>query len=444
MFIRSFFTVVPPHRIAGGIGLLLIGAGISSATHRVTPPTPFQAAGMTPNVSGLQRQGRQSLPDGGGAESETAFRGFSLADTADLPRFAVTNLSKPLQAGEQFDIIMLSQNGAVLGTVIPARDNSVLPGAKRPAPRTRAARWEKDTIQRFPIPPGTDRVVGGDMNDRGDIAAVSIRYRRGKPSFNRVLLYPRASAYKDLGTLDVDYEVPDTNDPALMRGVSENLICLNNQGALTALVASKSWFRRADGTRFPIGDGIAFDLNNRNVAVGFVGNINSGAVMWRNIVPAGKSTVTALLPSQKTASPGGQPYWRGSGECVNDRGDAVVAVPVDTAGGFRRLGRTAYYILRGGKLQLIAQMRGYQRSRTRINISGDVVGFMDTDPQSQSSSPILYRSGRMYDLSNIAQQSGWQIIGAVDINDRGQLLAYGMSTDQPNSVVPILLSPERK
>jgi hypothetical protein len=348
-----------------------------------------------------------------------------------------------LRADEQFDLLALSQNSEVLGTVVPTHDYSIMPGTKRPAPRTYAARWKNGTLQRFPIPDGAHQVVAGDMNDRGDVGAISIRYRRGKPSFNRVILYPgdAAATYRDLGTLDPDYALPDTNDSRRMRGVSANLLCLNNRGTLIALVGNRSWFRRADGTKAPVGNGVAFDLNNNDTAVGFMSAYESGAAMWRNADDPAKSSVTPLLPVRAASRQAGQSYWRGSAECLNDNGDAVISVPIDSSNGFRRLGRSAFYLSRRGKLQFIAQMRGYQRTRVRINASRDVVGFVDTDQQTQTVSSLLYRDGKMYDLTDAARASGWKIVGAVDINNKRQILAYGIRESRSSTAVPILLTP---
>jgi hypothetical protein len=81
----------------------------------------------------------------------------------------------------------------------------------------------------------------------------------------------------------------------------------------------------------------------------------------------------------------------------------VISVPIDSSNGFRRLGRSAFYLSHRGKLQFIAQMRGYQRTRVRINASRDVVGFVDTDQQTQTVSSLLYRDGKMYDLTDAAR-----------------------------------------
>ncbi|MBC8134317.1 MAG: hypothetical protein H8F28_00330 [Fibrella sp.] len=443
MAIHPLIIAVSPHRIAGGIGLLLIGASVASVTFPSARTVPFYMAGMTPGGGGAQNLLRRNFQENnGGTESEASLRSFPVASEA-LPPFRVTNIAASLRTGEQFDVAALSQSSEVVGTVVPLQDDSISPGTKRAAPRTYAARWQNGKLHRLPIPPGAHRVVAGDINDRGDVGAVSIQYRRGKPSFNRVLLYRRDAAYKDFGTLNPEYDQPDTQDSAKMRGVSESLLSLNNRGTIIALVGSNSWFRRADGTIGSIGDGIAFDLNNNETAVGFVGAYASGAVMWRNVALPGKSSVVPLLPTNKAIMQQAQSYWRGSAESVNDKGDTVVSVPIDSSNGFRRLGRTAYYLLRDGKLQLIAQMRGYQRARVRINDSGDIIGFSDTDQQSQTIAPILYREGKMYDLTHAAQNSGWKILGAIDINNNRQILAYGVHNSRENIAVPILLTPVR-
>lgn len=425
--------------------MLLLAAGITSVKHPASRATLFQASAIPLGVAqdrGASQPASAARETASVSEGEVVYRGFSLSSTP-LPAFRATDLSTYLRANEKWDVSELSEDGAVLGTVFPPPTADVEPGIKRPAPRTCAALWRNGRLQRLPIPPNSHRIVAGDVNDRGEVAAISIRYRRGKPSYNRVILYRPDASYEDVGTLDTRYEESDTESGAKMRGVSESLLCLNNRGTLLALVGSKSWFRRADGTTGAVGEGIVFDLNNNDTAVGFVGSYTSGAALWHNVTGRSSNTAVPILPVQKSGQQmGGQSYWRGSAECINDKGDTVIAVPIDSASGFRRMGRTAYYLSRGGRLQLIAQMRGYQRSpRTRINSRGDVVGFTDTDAQTQTVLPLLYRDGKMYDISEVAAKSGWKIIGVIDINNKRQMLAYGVRKGFEDTIVPLLLTP---
>jgi hypothetical protein len=48
----------------------------------------------------------------------------------------------------------------------------------------------------------------------------------------------------------------------------------------------------------------------------------------------------------------------------------------------------------------------------------------------------------MYDLTDIARKSGWKIIGVVDVNDKRQILAYGVRAGQETTAIPLLLTPD--
>ncbi len=419
--------------------MVLAGFGIACATNPTTYSGTFNAMGMVFSFNPTRSLRGNAKPDvNNGTEPETMLRSFALA-TDTLPRFDIADLSTALNAGERFESRCLSQDGAVLGTVFPPVDAATEP-RKRPAPHTFAARWENGRLQRLPIPPGVHRVVAGDMNDLGDVASVSIAYRHGKPSLNRVVLYPRNAPYQNIGTLATDGNSSAAENAPQTRGVSEELVCLNNRGTLIALVGRNSWCRRSDKKQIAIHDGIVFDLNSQDTAVGFANTQSTGAALWKHVTDPDSLNI-ALLPMGKSPPQENPSNWRGCAESINEKGDTVVAVMLESMNGVRRSGRTAYYLLRDKKLQLIAQMRGAQRAHTRINAQGDVVGFTDTDPQTQITTPMLYHGRKMYDLTYTEKKAGWRILAALDVNDKGQILAYGTNTKREGVVVPLLLTP---
>jgi probable HAF family extracellular repeat protein len=61
-----------------------------------------------------------------------------------------------------------------------------------------------------------------------------------------------------------------------------------------------------------------------------------------------------------------------------------------------------------------------------INNASDVVGQADTGGRGETHA-ILYRNGTMYDLNwLIAAGSGWELMCARSINNRGQIVGYGI------------------
>jgi hypothetical protein len=283
LFIPSY---PPSYRIGslGGIGLLLIGIVVASVHSPSARPVPFSTASVASGVTDSRPVPRRSFPGNGGGgsnEGDEAYRGFSLS-VAKLPVPGYRSF-EIVAADEQFDLLALSQNSEVLGTVVPHMiiRSCRVRNVRLRVPTPRAGKMARCNGSRSP----TARIRSSRRYER------SGRCRRHqhplsarKPSFNRVILYPgdAAATYRDLGTLDPDYALPDTNDSRRMRGVSANLLCLNNRGTLIALVGNRSWFRRADGTKAPVGNGVAFDLNNNDTAVGFMSAYESGAAMWRN------------------------------------------------------------------------------------------------------------------------------------------------------------------
>ena len=305
-------------------------------------------------------------------------------------------------------------------------------------------------FRRLPVPTGFYAVTAGAMNDSGEVAAISMIYRKARPAYTRIVLYDRQSHLTDVGTLDPKYDDPNTTDAHKMRGVFQGALCLNNRGTLSALVDEDALVRHADGSVLTVGSGIILDINDRDAAVGFSNEMITNAVLWPSINGSQKPQITPLLPralaTATSASDGRLSLTQSAAECLNDDQKAVIAVSTQMSSNTRQLGHITYYLSDNGKLRLIASMRGVQHDHIRINNAGDAVGFEDYDTDVHAFVPILFHRGKLYDLRPVAATDGWTITSARDINDKGQILAYGYrgegsELESPPSV-PLLLTPQ--
>lgn len=321
----------------------------------------------------------------------------------------------------------------------------------REAPRTQAAIWQKGKLLRLPLPAKYHRVIPSDMNSKGDVAAIAMYYRRGRPPFTSILLYTDAGRkMKDIGTLDPTFANLDTTDPEKMRGVTEGTVHINNRGTLVALVGLHTLVRYPeDGSLIDLGSGLSYDLNEKDIAVGYSNDSLVNAVCWKLATKEKHIPYESLLPAdpsrKSTEPPNPNTTMQGISECINENQQIVIAVVASNSGtNLRRQGRTVYYLWDKGKLHYIALMRGAQFGHTRINNSGDIVGFNDFDADTQQMMPCMYHKGKIYDLTNVVKKAGWTVAGAVDINSAGQILAVGYKTTKAaklRQMVSILLTP---
>jgi probable HAF family extracellular repeat protein len=91
----------------------------------------------------------------------------------------------------------------------------------------------------------------------------------------------------------------------------------------------------------------------------------------------------------------------------------------------------------------IAPLDGHNsNSALGINSSGDVVGASNACEESRCADPraFLYRDGVVIDLNDRIDQSGWQLLSANAINDRGQIAVTGRKDGESFSKV-LLLTP---
>lgn len=115
---------------------------------------------------------------------------------------------------------------------------------------------------------------------------------------------------------------------------------------------------------------------------------------------------------------------------INDAGEvagtAFVHVCREDRTGCRS--RSRAYLWRGGEMVDLGKLDDLPSTQAlAVNRHGDVVGYAwswDTSLRR----PFLWRGGRLHDLSEAATRAGWRLEIALDINDRGQILGYGVET----------------
>ncbi len=121
---------------------------------------------------------------------------------------------------------------------------------------------------------------------------------------------------------------------------------------------------------------------------------------------------------------------------VNDAGQVVgqyvaSSLPIPGSNGSSAAGWHAF-LYQGGRFTDLGTLKGGLLSwAVAINALGQVVGASSVTPSLYGfGHAFLYQNGTMTDLNNlIAATSGWTLQSATAINDKGQILGYGIGPD---------------
>jgi probable HAF family extracellular repeat protein len=262
------------------------------------------------------------------------------------------------------------------------------------------------------------------INDRGTVVGLS-NIAPGSTQVDAFL--EQGGKLKDLGPIK----------PAL---VADDKISINGDGDISGLSAGgyDALIHRR-GINIDLGSlggmgSTATDLNDREQAVGF--------------------SVTAVFPAANTAS---QPtvdyhafrYTDGkmtdlgtlggtdsAANAINDHGVVV---------GYSNVASNAAmhaFLFSQGKMTDLGTLGGRNSEAAAINDQGAVVGASLTS--SSVGHGFVDLHGRMIDLNSlIPAASGLVITNAMDINNRGQIVAQGYETSQPTTDLALLLNPTR-
>jgi len=115
---------------------------------------------------------------------------------------------------------------------------------------------------------------------------------------------------------------------------------------------------------------------------------------------------------------------------LSSYGQAINASGWVAGGSLTARGYLHAFLNTGGRLQDLGTLRGGANSSAYgVSDAGLVVGFSQTEDGEQSA--FLWDSGSMRDLNElIACDSGWRLLEASAINNRGQIAGYGLAGGQ--------------
>jgi probable HAF family extracellular repeat protein len=324
------------------------------------------------------------------------------AVAAKVPTYTLTDLGPLPQVPD--DVAMRINKAGQVSLWVPAPSFSVT-----------AALWTGDAIKRMPSAPGYVTSLARDVNDQGQVAGwVSTSLNPVDSGATvRAVLYTHGVA-KVLGTLG---------------GRGSEAFAVDAHGRTVGVSDLADGHRHAfinDGTKMTdlgtLPNGVfsqAFSINAAGNVVG-VGDSKGDhhAVEWRK----GHIIDLGTLPGGGSSS----------AAAVNDK-DQVVGFSATN-------GEYHAFLYSNGKMQDLGDLGDDPSSASDINNQGDVVGQSSVGNLAHHA--FLWHAGKMYDLNKLmpaAAATGWTVISADAINDRGQIACVALHKDDPMQAV--LLTP---
>lgn len=105
-------------------------------------------------------------------------------------------------------------------------------------------------------------------------------------------------------------------------------------------------------------------------------------------------------------------------KAMNDCGQGVgISLNRDT-------GRIEAFLEEKGKRTALGTLGGSFSIARDINNRGEIVGGSLTQGD-ENFHGFLYRNKRLYDLNQLLEENGWELIQAVGINNKGEILGIG-------------------
>jgi len=340
------------------------------------------------------------------------FRTEEDGDLSDLGALPGGGTSEPLGTSASGLIAGISENGQL---------DPLVPGF----PVGRAVLWQNGSITDLGVLEGGYESQANGVNSKGEVAGV---FTNATPDANSMYgLGYQARAFfwqngvmQDLGTLGTgtDAEAILINERGQIVGwsyvSSAQIVCLTIQ-PITLATSSFIWDKEG-GMRDLGGLGgmctMAADLNNRGQVVGF-SDLNGDAVQHAFLWDGSIHDLGGSLGGQQSGA-----------FTVNDSGEAA---------GFADLaGDTLYHAAlwkHAGMITDIGVLGSDQCSYARsINANGQVVGTSVADCATGSGvRPFLWDGGSIFDLNTLIPPGSPLVLQfAQNINDRGEIVAYGV------------------
>jgi probable HAF family extracellular repeat protein len=319
---------------------------------------------------------------------------------------------------------------------------------------------------------GGDVTTPYDINERGQIVGES---QTGDGTKTHAFLWDPTTGMHDLGTLGGSSSAKSINDlgevvgwsaiPGLSSGLgfvwrrgaglrvlpplpgqtSSRAAAINNHGQIVG------WSKGTAPTFYTptlwAGNDVvnlgtvggqsaeARDVNDRGQVLGKVGSILAGpSVIWEN------GAITEIGSLGQTDS---------SGLDINERGEVTGSSPVEGPGGFTLVSRPFLYSRNQSVHDLGTLGCGGSDvafgSGTGINDNQQIVGTLGcvADPPSQDATvAAIWESGNGWRNLNdlIPPGSGWELISAAAINNRGQIIGVGFESFEYRA---FLLTPDQ-
>ncbi len=353
------------------------------------------------------------------------------------PRYRVTAL--PANFNDGLYNLYLNNRGEVAGTVANSRveQNN----------QSRAARWSPQKPNALVLLPtiGKNRplVFVSGLNNRGDVVgSAGVNYSEPMiASYFDVFIWQRRSTTpRDGGHLP-------NRSSAIAKGVNNNgwLVGASGIGPSSEFSgvgddydSDHAFVWRGDKALLDLGIGSANAINDRGQVAG---ERKGRIVIWE----------TAHLPIKAP-----RVLSDGMATDINERGQIVGS---SAFGRFRILKipdsfeKDKFHEFRepiqhaclwdGKRLRDLGILPGMRiSSAAAINNSGHIVGTSEIEEGNEfneNARPFLWRNGKMHDLNRlIPVRSDWVLRRAYDINDRGQIVGYGLYKGKDRA---FLLSP---
>src|SRR5215216_5820125 len=312
-----------------------------------------------------------------------------LAAALDAPKYTVTDLGAFPRA--------INNSGQVVGGT--SGDIAFL--------------YEMGSMTELGVLPGGSSSAAWGINDVGQIVGES---NFDETSGGRAILYENGTM-TNLGTLpnpgtygrSVAYDI---NDSGQVVGVSDTM-----EGSTDGR-AHEHAFLFEDGT---MTDLHALGSNDRSMAVAIN---NSGQIVGSEGFANGGGTAFLYENGNTTDLSARMGVYRSNPEDISDSGQ-IVGNMLSSIG---QESEHAFLYDTDGPVTDLGTLPGRNYSiAVAINSSGQIVGYSDLDDVSNATA-FLYNGGAMTNLNDlIPADSGWQLSQAIDINDSGTIVGWGIN-----------------